>query len=144
VIGAPSPESAELIAAALNGLGSHHAFVVHGFDGMDEVSTTGPTLAYEIAGGSLRKHLWMPRDFGVRQASLCDLEGGDRERNASIARAVLGGAPGPQRDIVIVNAAVALIAAGRAGSFRDAVQSAAASIHSGAVMAVLGLLAEFS
>jgi anthranilate phosphoribosyltransferase len=144
VIGAPSPESAELIAAALNGLGSQHAFVVHGFDGMDEVSTTGPTLAYEIAGGSLRKHVWMPRDFGVRQTSLSDLEGGDRERNADIARAVLGGAPGPQRDIVVVNAAVALIAAGRAESLREAVQRAAASIDSGAAGAALRRLAEFS
>ncbi len=144
VIGAPSPESAELIATALASLESQHAFVVHGLDGLDEVSTTGPTLVYEIARGSLRKQVWTPKDFGVRQAFLSDLEGGDRGRNAEIAQAVLDGAPGPQRDIVVVNAAVALVAAGRAESLRDAVRSAASSIDSGAAKSALERLAAFS
>jgi anthranilate phosphoribosyltransferase len=144
VIGAPSPESAELIATALASLGSDHAFAVHGFDGLDEVSTTGPTLVYEVVRGAVRKHVWTPKDFGVRQALLSDLEGGDRERNAGIARAVLGGAPGPQRDIVVVNAAVALVAAGCAESLRDAVRRAAESIDSGAAKSALDRLATFS
>lgn len=144
VIGAPSPESAELIATALASLGSDHAFAVHGFAGLDEVSTTGPTLVYEVVRGAVRKHVWTPKDFGVRQALLSDLEGGDRERNAGIARAVLGGAPGPQRDIVVVNAAVALVAAGCAESLRDAVRRAAESIDSGAAKSALDRLATFS
>jgi anthranilate phosphoribosyltransferase len=144
VIGAPSPESAELLATALISLGGEHSFVVHGFDGLDEVSTSGPTLVYEILRGELRKHVWTPKDFGVPQSSLYELEGGDRERNVEIARAVLGGVRGPQRDIVVVNAAVALVAAGRTQDLRAAVRLAAESIDSGAASAALDGLARFS
>jgi anthranilate phosphoribosyltransferase len=144
VIGAPSPESAELIATALVSLGGEHAFVVHGFEGLDEVSTGGPTLVYEIMRGDLRKHVWTPKDFGIPQASLYELEGGSRERNAEIARAVLGREHGAQRDIVVVNAAVALIAAGRTEDLRAAVRIAAESIDSGAASDALDRLREFS
>jgi anthranilate phosphoribosyltransferase len=144
VIGSPSPESAELLATALVSLGGDHAFVVHGFEGLDEVSTSGPTLVYEIVRGDLRKHVWTPRDFGVPQASLYELEGGGRERNAEIARAVLGRERGPQRDIVVVNAAVALVAAGRTENLRAAARIAAESIDSGAANTALDRLTRFS
>jgi anthranilate phosphoribosyltransferase len=137
VIGAPAPEAAELMAQALCRLGVDHAFVVHGFDGMDEVSTTGATLVYEITGGELKKHVWMPRDFGVPPSMLADLEGGDPARNAEIARAVLSGVRGPQRDIVAVNAAVGLVASGKAADLLTAMKMASDAIDSGAAQSRL-------
>jgi anthranilate phosphoribosyltransferase len=144
LIGASSPESAELMARALAGLGTDHAFVVHGFDGLDEVSTTGPTLVYEIAGSNFDKHLWTPADFGVPRASLEDLAGGDRDRNCGIARRILDGEKGAPRDIVAVNAAVALLAAGRVKDLRSAVAMAFESIDSGRALGKVEQLAAYS
>jgi anthranilate phosphoribosyltransferase len=144
LIGAPAQDAAELMAGALAGLGTKHAFIVHGLDGMDEVSTTGPTLVYEIAGGKIEKHLWTPADFGVRRAMLADLAAGDRKTNCATARAVLSGAEGAPRDIVLVNAAVALVAAGRASDLREGVAIAAATIDSGAAQAKVEELARYS
>ena len=117
---------------------------MHGSDGLDEITTTGATLVYEITGAELKKHVWMPQDFGVPQAMLQDLEGGDRARNAEIARAVLGGKRGPQRDVVVVNAAVAIVAAGRAADLRSAMQLAGETIDSGAAGDRLDALIRFS
>ncbi len=144
LIGAASPESAELIARALAGLGTDHAFVVHGFDGLDEVSTTGPTLVYEITGSNFDKHLWTPADFGVHRATLDEIAGGDRDHNCGIARRILSGEKGAPRDIVVVNAAVALLAAGRAASLRAAVAIACESIDSGAALEKVEQLAAYS
>lgn len=144
LIGAASSEAAELMAEALAGLGTDRAFVVNGFDGLDEVSTTGPTLVYEIAGAKFDKHLWTPADFGVSRATLADLAGGDRERNCAIARGVLEGEKGPARDIVVVNAAVALLAAGHAPDLRRGVSEACDSIDSGKAVEKVRQLAEFS
>lgn len=131
LIGAASPEAARLIAHALAGLGIHRAFVVHGADGLDEVTTTGPTLAYEIRGASVTPLTLHPADFGVPTAPAEALLGGDRAQNTRIARSILACEPGPQRDIVVVNAATALVAAGAAPNFREAAQLAAYSIDSG-------------
>ena len=144
LIGAPSEHSADLMAHALAKLGTDHSFVVHGLDGLDEVSTTGPTLVYEVKGGGVRKHLWTPGDFGVKRASLSDLAGGDALTNASIARSVLEGEVGAQRDIVLVNASAALVAAGRATDLRSGVRTAADSIDSGAAADRLARLIRFS
>jgi anthranilate phosphoribosyltransferase len=130
--GAPSPHAAKLIAGALAALGLERGFVVHGSDGLDEITTTGPTLAFEIDHGEVRERTLDPADFGIAVARPEDLKGGDRERNHAIARAILEGVRGPQRDIVLVNAAAALVAAGRAGDFREGVALAAAAIDSGA------------
>ena len=143
LIGAPSEQAAELMASALLGLDVDRAFVVHGFDGLDEVSTTGPTLVYEVAGQYLAKHLWMPADFGVHRAGMDDLRGGNRERNREIADAVLSGRPGPQRDIVLVNAAAALVAAGKAPGIQEGMELAKHSIDSGAAAAKVKQLAAF-
>src|SRR5262249_5814935 len=132
IIGTPSPVAAKLMAGALAELGTGRAFVVHGLDGLDEISTTGPTDVYEVREGSVQKHLWAPADFGVPAASMAQLAGGDPARNAQIAREILGGAPGPPREIVLVNAAAGLIAAGLALDFRMAMAAAAESIDSGA------------
>ena len=143
LIGAPSEEAAGLMATALAGLGADRAFVVHGFDGLDEISTTGPTLVYEVKGQSLEKHLWMPADFGVRRARMDELVGGNVDRNREIALAVLAGEKGPRREIVLVNASAALVAAGKVESLAAGVDAAAQSIDSGAAAHKLKDLAAF-
>jgi len=144
LIGAPSENAAELMAGALAELGTDRTFVVHGAGGLDEVSTAGPTVAFEVAGGKVSRHLWTPEDFGVARASLDDIRGGDLARNVEIARAVLAGAAGPHRDIVLINAAAALVAAGRAEGPREGVAVARLSIDSGAASEKLQSLADFT
>jgi len=143
LIGAPSPHAAELMANALAGLQPERAFVVHG-DGLDEVTTTGTTLVYEITGPDVRSFQWTPADFGIEQAHLEDLRGGDRARNAEIATAVLNGQTGALRDIVLVNSAAALLVSGIADNPLAAMERAAHSIDSGAAWAKLRALAAFT
>jgi anthranilate phosphoribosyltransferase len=143
LIGAPSPEAAELMAHALAALGTDRTFIVHGFDGLDEVSTTEPTMVFEIRGPEVVKQLWEPRDFGVPRASLADLAGGDPAENCAIARRILHGERGAHRDIVLVNAAAALLVAGRTADLREAMKIAAESIDSGAACAKLENLAAY-
>lgn len=142
--GAPSAHFAELIAGALAALGLPRGFVVHGSDGLDEITTTGPTLAFEIAHGAVERRTLTPEDFGVAPARPEDLKGGDCARNCEIARAILAGARGPQRDIVLVNAAAALVAAGKAATFPEGMRAAAASIDSGAAQGKLEALCRFT
>jgi anthranilate phosphoribosyltransferase len=142
--GAPSPHFAELIAGALAALGLERGFVVHGSDGLDEITTTGTTLAFEIRHGEVIRRTLTPGDFGVALAQPEDLKGGDREMNLAIAREILGGAPGPRRDIVLVNAAAALVAVGRAHDFREGVALAAEAIDSGAARGKAAALARFT
>ncbi|HKX00080.1 MAG TPA: anthranilate phosphoribosyltransferase [Bryobacteraceae bacterium] len=132
LVGAPSAEAAELMAGALAELGLAHGFVVHGSDGLDEITTTGPTLAFEIREGRVERRTIGPEEFGVARAAASDLKGGDKEMNAGIARGILEGAKGAQRDIVLVNASAALVAAGRAREFHEAMEIARKSIDSGA------------
>jgi anthranilate phosphoribosyltransferase len=140
LLGAPSPVAARLMAEALAELGTRHSFVVHGREGLDEVSTTGSTDVYEVRAGHVEQHVWTPADFGVEQSSLADLKGGDATQNARIAIAILDGEPGPKRDIVLVNAAAALVAAGLAASLTEGMTLAARSIDSGAARARLAEL----
>jgi len=142
--GAPSEEAARLIADALAALGLERGFVVHGSDGLDEITITGPTLAYEIANGQVTRRTLTPEDFGVAPAALEELQGGDPDENCEIARAILAGARGPKRDVVLVNAAAALVVAGRATSFTEGMAVAAESIDSGAARRKLEELAAFS
>ncbi len=144
LVGAPSPHAAELMAGALAALGTEHGFVVHGSDGLDEITTTGPTLAFEIREGTVERRTFTPADFGVPVARPADLEGGDPEANAVIAREILAGARGPRRDIVLVNSAAALVACGIAGGFAEGMTLAARSIDSGAAMAKVEALARFA
>ena len=142
--GAPSAHFAELIAGALAALGLERGFVVHGSDGLDEITTTGPTLAFEVRHGVTIRRTLTPDDFGVPFAQPEDLKGGDRERNLAIAREILEGAQGPQRDIVLVNAAAALVAVGRTRDFREGVAMAALSIDSKAARGKAEALARFT
>ena len=140
LVGAPSVRAAEMLAQALASLGLQRGFVVHGMDGLDEITTTGETLVLEIQRGAIGHRSVYPADFGVPRATLDDLRGGDAAENAAIALAVLGGEPGPRRDIVLVNAAAALVAAGRATNFGHGMRLAAESIDTGAALAKLEAL----
>ena len=144
LIGAPSIQAAELMAQALAGLSPERAFVVHGSDGLDEVTTTGQTIVYEVTRESVRRLSWSPTDFGVEQASPSDLVGGDRVENREIAAAILHGQPGARRDIVLVNAAAALVAAGVVTDLREGMQRAAKAVDSGAAWEKVEHLAAFT
>jgi len=144
LIGAPSESSAELMANALAGLEPQRTFIVHGSDGLDEVTTTGPTTVFEVAGQKVNRFTWNPADFGVDHASPADLKGGDRALNRRIAESVLKGEPGARRDIVLVNAAAALMAAGVAANPKDAMRQAAASVDSGCAWSKVEQLIEFT
>ncbi len=133
LVGAPSIAAAELMAKALAALGLERGFVVHGSDGLDEITTTGPTAVFEVSGGEVARREWSPADFGVEPARPEDLGGGDRDANCAIARAILDGAEsGPRRDIVVANAAAVLVASGAAAGLREGVERARESIASGA------------
>jgi anthranilate phosphoribosyltransferase len=118
---------------------------VHGVlagGGLDEVSTTGSTEVYEVWAGRVEKGVWTPEDFGVKKVALDALAGGDATANAKIAVELLSGMPGPRRDIVLVNAAAGLLAAGLAATPREGVALAADAIDSGRAMVVLERLQE--
>jgi anthranilate phosphoribosyltransferase len=144
VVGAPSVKAALLIAGALAALGLPHGFVVHGSDGLDEITTTGPTEVFEIRDGGVEARVLEPADFGVRRAAPEDLKGGGPARNLEIAKAVLAGGHGAARDIVLVNAAAALVAAGRVATFLEGMAVAVVSIDSGAARGKVDALAKFS
>jgi len=144
VVGAPSPETAKLLAGALARLGMVRGYVVHGYDGLDEVSTTAPTLVYEIQEGQVKQRTLDPGDFALRKAVPADLKGGSKARNLEIARAVLAGERGPHRDIVIANSAVALAAVAQVETFLEGAAVAAVSIDSGAARDKLEALARFT
>jgi len=144
LVGAPSESAAAIMAEVLAALGLRHGFVVHGSDGLDEITTTGPTLVLEIGDGKVIRRSLTPDDFGVRPARAEDLKGGDRKMNCQIARAVLGGASGPQRDVALINSSAALVAAGLACDFHEGMILAARSIDSGAALQKSEQLALFT
>jgi anthranilate phosphoribosyltransferase len=144
LIGAFSVRAAEMLAQASARLGIERAFVVHGADGLDEITTAGPTTVFQVEDGRVQKGRWLPSDFGLPQASLDDLKGGDKETNAVIIRAILAGEPGPCRDIVVANSAAALLVAQRAPDLKSAVELAAEAIDSGAARQKLEQLTEFT
>ncbi|MBV8072181.1 MAG: anthranilate phosphoribosyltransferase [Acidobacteriaceae bacterium] len=144
LMGAFSVRAAEMLAQAAARLGIERAFVVHGADGLDEVSTTGLTTVFHVEDGRVQKGRWVPADFGLPQASIEDLQGGDPETNARIVRAVLEGEHGAHRDIVIANAAAAIFLAQRAIDLKSAVAVAIEAIDSGAARGKLEKLLEFA
>lgn len=144
LIGAFSIRAAEMLAHASARLGIERAFVVHGADGLDEISTTGPTTVFQVEDGRVQKGRWTPADFGLTPTSIDDLKGGDPGTNANIVRSVLEGEPGPRRDIVVANAAAALLVAQRASDLKSAVSVAAESIDSGSARRKLESVVEFT
>ncbi len=144
VVGVYSLDLVEKLAEALSMLGLHRALVVHGLDGLDEITITGPTRVAEARQGSVRSYEVEPEEFGMARAALREISGGDATENAAIIRAILGGEKSPRRDVVLLNAAAALVAAGRADRIADAVPLAAQSIDSGAAVGKLEALARFT
>jgi anthranilate phosphoribosyltransferase len=144
VVGVFSPEWVNPIAEVLRALGSKRAWVVHGHDGLDELSTTGPTTVAALSDGTIRTFEVTPEDAGLQRVSLADLKGGDGAHNARALKALLGGAPGPYRDIVLLNTAAALVVAGKAGSLPEGVALAEDAIGSGRAAAALDKLVAIS
>ena len=137
VLGVYDEKLVEVLAKVLVKLGCQRGFVVHGQDGMDEITLTGPTRVAEINEGKVTLSTIEPEDFGLRRCLLSDLQGGDAEENAAIVRDVLAGAEGPKRDVVLLNAAYALIAAGIVESVDAGLQKARNIIDEGLAKAKL-------
>jgi anthranilate phosphoribosyltransferase len=140
LIGVYAAALTEPLARVLAELGTVRAFVVHGADGLDEISSTGESRVSEVREGMVRSYTVRPEDFGVARTTIGELMGGDREANARIIRAILDGEVGPKRDIVLMNAAAALVAGGKARDFKDGVGLAAHAIDSGAALRKLEAL----
>ena len=144
VVGVYSEELVEKLAQALKMLGLRRALVVHGRDGLDEISISGPTRIGEVRGEWVRGYEVTPEQFGLERAPMIAIMGGDLKTNADIIWKILEGEKSPRRDIVLMNAAAALVAAGRADSLSEAMPLAIESIDSGAAKAKLGALVEFT
>src|ERR1700731_955167 len=144
VVGVYALEMVEKLAEALSMLGLHRALVVHGLDGLDEITITGPTRVAEAREGTVRSYEVDPEEFGIKRATLADISGGDAADNAAIVREVLSGKKSPRRNVVLLNAAAALVAAGRVDHLADGIPLAAASIDSGAAAGKLAALVRFT
>jgi anthranilate phosphoribosyltransferase len=141
-VGVSDPAMAEKMVAALAELGCEHALVFHGHDGLDELTTTTTSAVWELYGGGVRSFVLDPAMLGIPRAEPGDLRGGGPVRNAEVAVDVLSGAKGPARDIVVLNAAAALVAAGVAAGFEEGIEAADAALTDGrAVAALEGLVA---
>jgi anthranilate phosphoribosyltransferase len=144
LVGVPRAELTELIAHALMRLGSERAWVVHGSDGLDEISTSGYTKVSECRDGAVHTFYLHPSDVGLRKVGVSDLLGGDATANAAIIRAVLDGETGPARDVVLFNAGAGLFIAGRCDSVADGMALAARSIDNGSARATLDAMVHAS
>lgn len=144
VVGVYSIDLVEKLAEALGMLGLRRALVVHGLDGLDEITVTGPTRVAELRNGEVRGYEVLPEDLGMKRADIGEISGGDAAKNAAIIRAVLTGEKSARRDIVVLNAAAALVAAGKANSLKDAVPLAETAIDSGAASEKLNALVRFT
>jgi anthranilate phosphoribosyltransferase len=144
VVGVFSAQWVEPIAHVLKNLGSEHVWVVHGHDGLDEITTTGATDVAELKKGKVHMFEVSPADAGLPPAKLGDLKGADAKTNAAAIRGLLAGKKGPFRDIVLLNTAAALIVGGKAANLTDGVALAAHSIESGAAAKALEKLIAIS
>ena len=144
LVGVPRPELTELVAKSLAQLGSQRAWVVHGADGLDEISTTGYTKVSECRDGAVNTFYLHPADAGLPKAQPEALRGADAAENARIARDVLAGRPGAPRDIVLLNAGASLLIAGAAADLKDGIRQSQAAIDDGRASAVLGRLVDAS
>ena len=143
VVGVSSPEIMELMANALQGLGLKHAFVVHGANGLDEVSISSRTYVVEILGNEIRQFMMTPEDFAIPSARMDAILGGNARENAKIIESIFRGERGPKRDVVLLNTAPALVAAGAASTWKEGIRLAAESIDSGAALRKLEELRGF-
>jgi len=140
LIGVFSAAWLEPMAEVLRNLGSERVWITHGLDGLDEITTTGPTRVVELKNGAIHAFEVTPEEAGVARAEPAALKGGEPRRNAEALVAVLDGAPGAYRDIALINAGAALVVAGKAASLRDGVALGDAAIRSGAARRTLDRL----
>jgi anthranilate phosphoribosyltransferase len=143
VLGVFTPDVVDLVAATLAELGVHHAYVIHGAGGLDEISLCGETRIAEVRNGTVRNFTVTPEDFGVSRAPLSALLGGTPVDNAALILRILQGEPGAPHDIVVINAAAALVVTGVAPNLRAATLVASEAIASGAALAKLERLIAF-
>jgi anthranilate synthase/phosphoribosyltransferase len=144
VIGVYAPELTEIVVRILDNLGVKHVIAVHGMDGIDEISLAGLTKVTELEEGWTRNYMLDPTDYGFDLCASADLKGGDAAENADITLRILEGEPGPKRDVVLLNAAAAILACGVASGYGAAIEAARASIDSGAAKRVLEKLRALS
>ncbi len=143
-VGVSDRKMADRMIGVLERLGSEYAFVYHGSDGLDEITTTGPTYIDRLKDGETTTAEFTPEDFGVARATSDDLLGGDASANTEIVRSILAGERGPKRDVAVINAAPGLVVAGLAEGFVEATEVAAEAIDSGAAAEVLERVARRS
>jgi anthranilate phosphoribosyltransferase len=144
VVGVYAAELVDKLAEALLQLGLKRAMVVHGSDGLDEITTTGPTRIAEVRDGKVRAYEVAPEQFGIKRASIEEISGGDVATNAAIIHEILDGTKSPRRDIVLLNAAATLVAAERADTIAEGLPLVERSIDSGAARAKLAALVAYS
>lgn len=144
VLGVPSAELIDVVAETLAELGVDHAFVVHGAGGLDEISLAAESLVAEVRHGEVRRFKVVPEDFGVSRAPIDAVRGGTAPENAAAIRDIFAGKTGPRRDIVVANAAAALVAANVAPNFLEGARLAAEAIDSGAASEKLAALVHFT
>ena len=144
LVGVYSKDWTSILCRVLHNLGSLHVMVVHGADGLDEVTTTDKTFVSEAKSGRFSDYELTPEQFGIKRAAPQDLLGGDLEENKRIVMEILKGAPGPKRDIVLLNSGCAIYAADKANSIEEGIQLAAKSIDSGAALKKLEELRRLS
>jgi len=144
VVGVYAAALTELLAGVLKELGSTRALVVHGSDGLDEISISSESKITELNHGKVTTYIVAPEDFGLRRSSLAEIQGGDARQNSEIILGILRRAPGPRRDIVVLNAAAAFLASGRASDLSEGVKIAMESIDSGNALRKLERLREFT
>ena len=144
VVGVYSPALVEKLAQALQMLGLTRALVVHGADGLDEITITGPSHVAEVRNGTISVYDVTPEQFGLERAAISAIQGGDKVANAYIIRRLLDGERSPRRDVVLLNAAAALVVAGKANSISEALPMAAQSLDSGAARDKLAKLIDFT
>lgn len=143
-IGVSDPGMAPKMLEVLGRMGSAHVLAFHGSDGLDEITTTGPSTLWEMKSGQVEESLIDPSEFGVGRAAPGEIKGGSPQDNAKVASEVLDGAKGPARDLVLINSAAVLVAADAAGGFPDALVAAADSIDAGKARTALDRLIEVS
>ena len=144
VLGVYTPELTETHATVLNNLGSHRAFVVHGNDGLDEITTTTTTRVSELVNGDVKTYTLEPTEFGIPRADATSLLGGTPEENAEITANILNGEKGARRDIVVLNAAAAIVAGGKAENLETGLELARESIDAGKALEKLERLKSIS
>ena len=144
VLGVADELLVEKLALVLQRLGSHHALLVHGEDGLDEITITGKTRVCELKDNHINHYFLSPEDFGLPRASPSSLKGGSVNENAALLRSILAGAPVPQRDVVLLNAAAGLLVGDRVETLEPGVALAKEVIDSGQALAKLEQLIEFS